>query len=426
MIDIKRLREQPEFFQKKWADRGLSVDVSRLLKFDADYRATLCRAEELQAQRKKASEEIGKIKKAGGDASAAQEQVRKSGDEITALNTESEISLKLLNDELLRLPNPCSDSTPVGSDEHGNKEVRTWGTKPELSFAPKAHWDLGKELGILDLERGVKLSGSGFELLRGAGAQLERALINFFLDKASEHGYTEHWVPFMVNEKTMTGTGQLPKFADDLYKVTDDFWLIPTAEVPLTNIYADEILDKDQLPLQLAAFTPCFRREAGAAGKDTRGILRVHQFSKIELVKIVEPSQSYTELELLVADAEHLLQQLGLHYRVLELCTGDIGFGAAKCYDIEAWAPGVGRFLEVSSCSNFEDFQARRLQLRFRAEKGAKPQLCHTLNGSGLALPRIMIAILETYQREDGGIDIPDALVPYMGGRREIPPVVKK
>ena len=271
------------------------------------------------------------------------------------------------------------------------------------------------------MPRGAKLSGSGFALYRGAGAQLERALINFFLDRHSENDYEECWTPFLVNEKTMTGTGQLPKFREELYhSEKDDLYLIPTAEVPVTNIYADEILEAEELPKYMTAFTPCFRREAGAAGKDTRGIIRMHQFSKVEMVKLVEPETSYTELETLVADAEQLLQNLGLHYRVIELCSGDIGFSAARCYDIEVWAPGQGRYLEVSSCSNFEDFQARRCNLRYRPGKGEKPQFLHTLNGSGLALPRCMVAILETYQREDGSIEIPDELVPYMNGKTEI------
>ena len=290
----------------------------------------------------------------------------------------------------------------------------------------KPHWDLGEELQILDMPRGAKLSGSGYALYRGAGAQLERALFNFFLDRHTENDYVEYWTPFLVNASALEGTGQLPKFQEELYYCErDDQYLIPTAEVPITNIYAGEILEGSDLPKYMTAYTPCFRREAGAAGKDTRGIIRMHQFNKVEMVKMVEPETSYTELETLVADAEQLLQNLGLHYKVIELCSGDIGFSAARCYDIEVWAPGCNRYLEVSSCSNFEDYQARRCNIRYRAEKGDKPQFIHTLNGSGLALPRCVVAIMETYQREDGSIEIPDVLVPYMNGRTEILPPEK-
>ena len=421
MIDIKKLRENPQTLKDKWKSRGLDVDVDGILAKDEEWRATLSKVEELKKTRNEESKKIGMIKKDGGDATEQMAAVKKIGDDIKELDEKASTLSSDVRNTLLELPNPPSDVSPVGSSEDDNPFVRDWGTKPEFDFEPKAHWDLGEDLKILDMPRGAKLSGSGFALYRGAGAQLERALINFFLDRHTENEYEECWTPFLVNEKTMTGTGQLPKFKEELYhSEKDDLYLIPTAEVPVTNIYADEILENEELPKYMTAFTPCFRREAGAAGKDTRGIIRMHQFSKVEMVKLVEPETSYTELETLVADAEQLLQNLGLHYKVIELCTGDLGFSAARCYDIEVWAPGQGRYLEVSSCSNFEDFQARRCNLRYRPGKGEKPQFLHTLNGSGLALPRCMVAILETYQREDGTIEIPDALVPYMNGRTEI------
>lgn len=421
MIDIKKLRENPQELKAKWKTRGLDVDVDAILATDAEWRATLSKAEELKSVRTNESKKIGLIKKEGGDATEQMAAVKKIGDDIKELDEKATALSNEIRNTLLELPNPPSDSTPIGTSEEDNPYVRDWGTKPEFDFEPKAHWDLGEDLRILDMARGAKLSGSGFALYRGAAAQLERALINFFLDRHTENDYEECWTPFLVNEKTMTGTGQLPKFKEELYhSEKDDLYLIPTAEVPVTNIYADEILEKEDVPKYLTAFTPCFRREAGAAGKDTRGIIRMHQFSKVEMVKLVEPETSYTELETLVADAEQLLQNLGLHYKVIELCSADIGFSAARCYDIEVWAPGQGRYLEVSSCSNFEDFQARRCNIRYRAEKGGKPQFVHTLNGSGLALPRCMVAIMETYQREDGSIEIPDVLVPYMNGRTEI------
>jgi seryl-tRNA synthetase len=421
MIDIKKLRDNPEAFKLKWQSRGLDVDVDGILAKDKDWRETISKAEELKAVRKNESQKIGAIKKSGGDASDQMEAVKKIGDDIKSLDDKAGELSEAIHNTLLELPNPPSDSAPIGKSEEDNPYIRDWGTKAEFDFKPQPHWDLGEKLGILDMERGAKLSGSGFALYRGAGAQLERALINFFLDRHTENGYQENWVPFMVTPKTMTGTGQLPKFHDDLYySEKDDSYLIPTAEVPVTNIYSGEILEKEDLPKYMTAYTPCFRREAGAAGKDGRGIIRMHQFNKVEMVKLVEPETSYTELELLVADAEQLLQNLGLHYRVIELCTADIGFSAAKCYDIEVWAPGVDRYLEVSSCSNFEEFQSRRANIRYRAEKGGKPQFLHTLNGSALALPRCVVAIMETYQREDGSIEIPDILVPYMNGRTEI------
>ncbi|MCM8536865.1 MAG: serine--tRNA ligase [Lentisphaeraceae bacterium] len=423
MIDIKKLRDDASTLKAKWQSRGLDVDVDALLAKDKEWRDCISSVEELKKTRNDESKKIGQIKKSGGDATEQMAAVKKIGDDIKELDEKAHTLHEDLQHELLSLPNPPSDSSPVGKSEEDNPFVRDWGTKAEFDFKPQAHWDLGEKLGILDMERAAKISGSGFALYRGAGAKLERALINFFLDRHEENGYQENWTPFLVNSKTMTGTGQLPKFKEDLYHTEkDDRFLIPTAEVPVTNIYSEEILEKDDLPKYMCAYTPCFRREAGAAGKDTRGIIRMHQFNKVEMVKLVEPDQSYTELELLVADAEQLLQNLGLHYKVIELCTADIGFSAARCYDIEVWAPGIGRYLEVSSCSNFEDFQSRRANIRYRPEKGGKPTYLHTLNGSGLALPRCVVAIMETYQREDGSIEVPDALVPYMNGQTEITP----
>ena len=421
MIDIKKLRENPQFFKDKWQTRGLDVDVDDILAKDQQWRQTLSEVEGLKHTRGVESKKIGQVKKEGGDASVQMAAVKKIGDDIKVLDDKATSLATDIHNTLMALPNTPSDSTPIGSTENDNPFIRDWGTKEEFDFEPKAHWDLGEDLGILDMARGAKMSGSGFALYRGAGAQLERALINFFLDRHTENEYEECWTPFLVNGKALEGTGQLPKFKEELYHTEkDDLYLIPTAEVPLTNIYANEILEKEDMPKYMTAYTPCFRREAGAAGKDTRGIIRMHQFNKIEMVKMVEPETSYTELEILVADAEQLLQNLGLHYKVIELCTGDLGFGAARCYDIEVWAPGCQRYLEVSSCSNFEDYQARRCNIRYRAEKGGKPQFIHTLNGSGLALPRCIVAIMETYQQEDGSIQIPDVLVPYMNGKTEI------
>ncbi|MDD7986519.1 serine--tRNA ligase [Lentisphaera marina] len=421
MIDIKKFREDADFFKQKWAARGLDVDVNEILAWDTEWRESTVKVEDLKSQRNVASKQIGIMKKNGEDATSAMDAVRDLGEQIKELDSKAAELSNKVSSKLLSLPNPPSEFTPVGTTEEDNPEVRRWGTKAEFDFTPQAHWDLGQKLDILDLPRAAKISGSGFYLWKGAGARLERALINFFLDQNTENGYKETWVPFVVNPKAMTGTGQLPKFSEEIYHATEDnLYLVPTAEVPVTNIHADEILDAKDLPIAYTAYTPCFRREAGAAGKDSRGILRVHQFSKVEMVKFVEPSTSYTELEMLLADAEHLLQQLGLHYRVIELCSGDLGFSAARCYDIEVWAPGTDRYLEVSSCSNFEDFQSRRCKIRYKGDKEKKAELVHTLNGSGLALPRCIVALMETYQRADGSIEVPDVLVPYMGGLTEI------
>ncbi len=420
MLDIRFIRENADAVKAAMKNRKADVDVDAVLALDARRREIVSAAEVLKAERNKISKSIGKIIQEGGDAEAIKTQVREMGDKISAFDEELREVEAQLKEGLLYIPNMPSETTPVGESEDDNPVIRSWGEKAALGFEPKAHWDLGAELGLFDLERGAKLSGSGFPLFIGKGAKLERALIQFMLDlHTEEHGYTEVAPPFMCNAETMTGTGQLPKFAEDMYTVPlDGLYPIPTAEVPVTNMYAREILDQE-LPICHTAYTPCFRREAGSAGKDTRGLLRVHQFDKVEMVKFTTPETSEEEHEKLTADAERVLQKLGLHYRVIELCTADIGFSAAKCYDIELWAPAQDKWLEVSSCSNFKDYQARRANIRYRDENG-KPQFVHTLNGSGVALPRLVIAIMENYQNEDGSIDLPEALWPYMGGLKKL------
>lgn len=415
MLDIKFIRENVEVVRSKLESRGADLDLDGLLLQDKRRREIIVEVEALKGERKTISKDIGRLKKAGENTEAIQTRVREMGDQITALDSELGELQRKIDYVLMSTPNLPHASTPVGPNETGNVVIKTVGEVRTFDFEPKQHWDLGDDLKLFDLERGAKITGSGFPLFTGRGARLERALINFMLDlQTTENGYLEVAPPFIVNGETMTGTGQLPKFKDDMYSTGDDeFYLIPTAEVPVTNIYRNEIIDQD-LPVKMTAYTPCFRREAGAAGRDTRGLVRVHQFDKVELVKYAHPDKSYDELELLLGDAESVLKRLGLHYRVLELCTGDIGFGAAKCYDIELWAPVQDRWLEVSSCSNFEDFQARRLKLRYRDEDG-KAQLLHTLNGSGVALPRLVVAIMENYQEADGSITIPEPLRPYMG-----------
>ena len=417
MLDIKRIRENfeevAEGLRRRGADIALAEEARDL---DAKRRALIVQTDELKNQRNARSKEIGALRKAGQNTDAVQADVRAIGDRITVLDDDLRQTEEALESAMLRIPNvPCA-SIPTGPDASANRVVRHHGTPPDFSFAPLDHIALGERLGLFDLPRGTKITGSGFPLLKGAGAKLQRALIQYMLDLHTEkHGYTELLPPFVVNSASMRGTGQLPKMAEDMYHCEiDDLWLIPTAEVPVTNYFRDEILEC-QLPVYLTAYTPCFRREAGSAGKDTRGILRVHQFDKVEMVKFVAPETSYDELESLVANAEAVLQGLGLHYRILELCSGDISFSAAKCYDIELWAPGQQGWLEVSSCSNFEDFQARRLNCRYRDANG-KPRLVHTLNGSGVALPRLVIALLEQFQQADGSVVLPEAIRPYMRG----------
>jgi len=418
MLDIRLFREDLGRVKRGLAAKNADPAVAdKVVELDSRRRDLTFRAEQLKKERNEASKEVGKILKAGGDAEPIKARVREVGDQIGALDEELKTVAARIEDLLLRIPNLPHASTPVGKAEESNVPLREWGAKPRFDFTPRPHWDLGEALDILDHERGARISGSGFFILKGLGARLQRSLISFMLDThTSRHGYTEARPPYLVTRQTMTGTGQLPKMEEDVYRIeSDDMFLIPTAEVPVTNFHAGEILHAADLPITYAAYTPCFRREAGAAGKETRGMSRVHQFDKVELVRTVLPEESYNEMEILCGHAEAILQALGLHYRVVELCSGDLSLQAAKCYDLEAWAPAMEKYLEVSSCSNCEDFQARRANIRFRREKGAKPEFCHTLNASGVALPRLMIALMETYQTGDGGIAVPEPLRPYMG-----------
>jgi seryl-tRNA synthetase len=423
MLDIKRIREKTDEVREGLRRRGADpVLLETVLELDRQRRTLLASAEEKKNRRNATSKEIGAARKRGEDTAQVQAEVRTLGDEITALDEQLRVVEADLQAAVLRIPNvPCA-TIPTGADAAANRVARVEGQPRVFPFAPKDHVTLAERLGIMDLPRATRMTGSGFPLLLGAGARLQRALIQYMLDlHTQKHGYTEMLPPFVVNSASMCGTGQLPKMAEDMYHCEkDDLWLIPTAEVPVTNYFREEILDRP-LPVLLTAYTPCFRREAGSAGKETRGILRVHQFDKVEMVKFVAPETSYQELESLLGHAEDVLRGLGLHYRILELCSGDISFAAAKCYDIELWAPGHNGWLEVSSCSNFEDFQARRANIRYRdAEK--KVQFVHTLNGSGVALPRLMIALLENGQQEDGSVLLPPALVPYMGGVERLVP----
>ncbi len=417
MLDLKFIRENPEKVRAGLAAKNDRRGIDEILRLDERRRELIKEADVLKAKRNSVSVEVARLKKEGKDASAIIAEMKLVSDRIAELDRERrEVEGKV--DELLRwIPNLPHFSVPVAPDETGNVEVRSWGKKPDFGFTPAPHWELGDKLGLLDLASATKISGAGFITFTGWGAKLERALINFMLDMHTQrHGYKEVSPPFLVNRSSMFGTGQLPKLEEDMYCLKeDDLFLIPTGEVPLTNLFREEILHGERLPLYVTAYTPCFRREAGAAGKDTRGITRVHQFDKVEIVKIVRPENSYDELESLVQNAEAVLQALGLHYRVRLLASGDMSFASAKTYDLEVWAPGVGKYLEVSSCSNFEDFQARRMNLRYRPAAEARPEYPHTLNGSGLALPRTVIAILEQCQTENGTVKIPEALVPYLG-----------
>jgi seryl-tRNA synthetase len=421
MLDKNFVRENLDFVRERLAARGGKYSLDDLVAADSGWKNLILRSEELRRQRNEASEAIGKLKRGGSDTSAQQAKVKEISGEIKSLEEEAHLAEERLNSLLHNMPNLPNESVPVGSDETANLEVRRWGKAPELTFTPLDHVDLGSALGILDVERASKIAGSRFSLLCNAGALMERALINFMLDVHTKyHGYQEVLPPFMANADSLFGTGNLPKFAQDLFKVEGtDYYLIPTAEVPVTNIYREEILDYSELPKKFVAFTPCFRSEAGSYGKDVRGLIRQHQFNKVELVKFVEPSKSYEELETLTQDAEEILQRLGLHYRVVALCTGDMGFSSAKTYDLEVWLPSQNRFREISSCSNFEAFQARRANIRYRSEDG-KRQYLHTLNGSGLAIGRTWLAILENYQQRDGSVVIPEALRSYMGGMEVI------
>ena len=422
MIDIKLLRDKPDWVKSTLAKRGAPFDIDKAIALDEKRRALSGKTEKLQRDRNETSKKVGALKKKGESADDLQAKVRSMAGELKELEQALKTTEEELQSELLTFPNFPDDSAPEGADESDNVEIRKWGEPKIFPFDPKAHHEIGEALDIIDLPRAAKLSGARFAILRGAGAKLERALINFMLNtQTGDHGYEEVLPPLMVNSQTMQGTGQLPKFAGDLFKIDgSDHWLIPTAEVPLTNIYANEILNGADLPIKMAAWTPCFRAEAGSYGKDTTGLVRQHQFNKVELVKIVKPENSESELESLTTDAEEILQRLELPYRVVNLCSGDIGFSAAKTYDIEVWVPSQSKYREISSCSLFTDFQTRRMNMRYREEKGAKPKFPHTINGSGLAVGRTLVAILENYQNSDGSVAIPEVLRHYMGGLKKI------
>src|SRR5579859_4603120 len=425
MLDLGFVREHLSEVEERLRQRGMNPEelLGGFRDLDGRRRQAIHAAETSKAERNKKSEEVGRRKRTGEDANALKEEtksLREEGERQEKLAAQLEEELRALMSQIPNLPHA---SVPVGRSEHDNVEARRWGTPPSFSFQPKPHWELGEQLGVLDQERAIKLSGARFAVYWDLGARLERALANFMLDlHTSEHGYTEVLPPYMVNSASMYGTGQLPKFAGDLFKLQDhDLWLVPTAEVPLTNLYRDETLEENRLPLSVTAYTPCFRSEAGSYGKDVRGIIRQHQFQKVELVKFSHPERSYEDHEKLTRDAETVLQRLGLHYRVVTLCTADLGFGSAKTYDIEVWLPGQQLFREISSCSNFESFQARRANIRFRPAGKKKSEFVHTLNGSGLAVGRTWLAILENYQQEDGSVTIPEALRSYMGIDRILP-----
>jgi len=414
MHDLAYFRNNFERIAARLATRSNPPNLDRFRELDVQRRKAITQAEQLQAKANEASAEIGKLRKAGADTAALQDEQRAMKSQIAELNQQKDAIDAEFQELLAGIPNVPHESVPVGKDEHDNLEVRRVGDPPKFDFEPKAHWDIGPDLGILDFERAAKITGARFALYWGMGAKLERALVNFMLDThAREHGYTEVLPPFLVNSASLFGTGQLPKFKEDQFKCEGhDYWLIPTAEVPVTNIYRDETIDADALPIRLMAYTPCFRSEAGAAGRDVRGIIRQHQFQKVELVKFARPDQSYDELEKLTADAEDILRRLGLSFRTVTLSTGDIGFSSAKTYDIEVWLPGQNAYKEISSCSNYEAFQARRASIRMRS--GKKSEFVHTLNGSGLAIGRTWVAIVENYQQKDGTVVVPPALRPYL------------
>ncbi|HPJ37419.1 MAG TPA: serine--tRNA ligase [Spirochaetota bacterium] len=418
MLDPKLIREEPELIRNVLKNRNMEgvVDLDLLGAIDNERRTIISKSDELRETRNRVSKEIGKLKSKGGDASEIMQEVQRVNESIKELEGQLESVNARFEDMALSLPNILDSSVPVGKDESANLVVREWGKKPSFSFQPRPHYEIGTELGILDFERGVKLAGTRFYVYRGLAARMERSIINFMVDlHTEEHGYTETFGPFIVNDESMTGTGQYPKFQDEYYRIDrDGLSLIPTAEVTLTNLYRDEILEKEDLPVYITMQSSCFRREAGSAGRDTRGLIRVHQFQKVELVKFVEPETSFDELEKLTANAEEVLKRLNLHYRVLLLCSGDTSASSAKTYDIEVWMPGLDRYVEISSCSNFLDYQARRAKIRYRAEKGQRPSFLHTLNGSGLAAGRTLAAVMENYQQEDGTIAIPEALKKYM------------
>ena len=428
MLDLKFIREKTEVVRQMLADRQTDVDLDKLIELDTLWCENLTHTQTLQAHQNQVSQQIAERKRAKQDATETIAEMRKLSQEIKERTAETNDLKDEIDAILLTIPNMLEASTPVGTSEADNTEIKTWGELPSSDFELKPHWEIAEQLDIVDFQRGAKVAGSNFVLFKGLGARLERALIQFMLDlHTTEHGYTEVSPPFLANRPTMTGTGQLPKFESDMYRCDkdeenpdSDLFLIPTAEVPVTNLFTGEILSAEELPIYYTAYTPCFRREAGAYGKDTRGLQRLHQFDKVEMVKFTTPENSYAEHESLLANAESVLQALGLPYRVVQHCTVELSFAAAKCYDIEVWAPAGEKFLEVSSCSNFEAFQARRANIRYRPETGAKPEFIHTLNASGTALPRVVIALLETYQNSDGTVRVPAVLQPYMGGLKQI------
>jgi seryl-tRNA synthetase len=422
MLDLKFIRDNPELVADGMKNKGEGIDLEELLSLDEKRRATIQVVEELKSKRNDVSQEVAKLKRKGQDASAIIEEMRQVSQKIKELDDLLSGYEGDIRDLLLRIPNVPHESVPLGKDEKENVEVRRWGTPRTFDFEEKAHWDIGTSLDILDFERAAKISGARFAIYKGSGARMARSLISFMLElHTREHGYFEIYPPYLVNSESMTGTGQLPKFGEDMFKCQGtDYYLVPTAEVPVTNLRRDEILSQEELPIYYVAYTACFRAEAGAYGKDTRGLIRQHQFDKVELVKYTTPENSYDELDKLVADAEEVLKRLELPYRVIVMCTGDLGFAAAKKYDIEVWMPSYGRYVEISSCSNFADFQARRANIRYRPEGGGRPRFVHTLNGSGLAIGRCFAAILENYQNPDGSVTIPEALKPYMGGLERI------
>ena len=422
MLDARYIREHIDEVRERLSRRGQPLSLDQFILIDSERRKAIQEWERLRALQKKVSDEVSKKKKEGTDTSELISEMKKVSQEIKDLDRVVEEKERALQEFLLVIPNLPHPSVPKGTDSSENKEVRRWGEIPKFDFEPKPHWDIGEELGILDFRNGAKIAGARFTLYWNLGAKLERALINFMLDlHTREHGYQEVLPPFMVNRTTMTGTGQLPKFEEELFKIEGlEYFLIPTAEVPVTNIHQDEVLEENVLPLYYTAYTPCFRKEAGSYGKDTRGLIRQHQFNKVELVKFSKPESSYEELEKLLSNAEEVLKRLKLPYRVVTLCTGDLGFSASKTYDIEVWLAGQNTFKEISSCSNFEDFQARRAKIRYRVSGKSKTEYVHTLNGSGLAVGRTLVAILENYQQADGSVIIPEALRPYLDGVEKI------
>ncbi len=417
MLDMKFVRENPELVIEAVRKRNGELNLDEFLELDKKRREITQQVEALKMERNNASKEIGKMKKAGEDAEAKMAEVREIGKKIAADDEELRTIEARLKEILLTIPNIPADDVPLGKSDEDNPVIRTWGEPTKFDFKPRSHWELGELLGILDFERGHKISGARFTVYKGLGSRLERSVINFFLDlHTAKHGYTEFFPPFIVNKDSMLGTGQLPKFAEDMFKLEGlDYYLIPTAEVPITNLHRDEIMSNDELPKRYCAYSACFRAEAGSAGKDTRGLIRQHQFNKVELVKFTRPEESWEELDRLTNDAEEALQILGLPYHVVRLCTGDIGFSSATTYDLEVWLPEADRYREISSCSNFLDFQARRANIRFRRDAKSKPEFVHTLNGSGLAVGRTVAAILENYQQADGSVVVPEALRKYMG-----------